>query len=60
MKQKRYWLRAIGVGLSVFFTGMAAYTGVPTTLDQLWGPFIQGVLATFTALGLNIRTASKT
>ena len=58
MRERRYWLRAIGVGLSVFFSGMLVYTGVPT-IDQLFQPFAQGVMATLTTLGLNVKTRSK-
>lgn len=31
--------------LAVFFTGMVAYDKTPTSLDQLWQPAVQGVLA---------------
>ena len=56
MRERRYYLRAIGVGLSVFFTGMAVYTGMPTSFDQLYQPAIQGILATLTTLGLHVST----
>ena len=59
MREQRYWQRAIGVGLSVFITGMAVYTGMPTSFDQLYQPAIQGILATLTTLGLNVSTRQR-
>lgn len=40
--------------LTIFFTGMLVYDKVPTDINQLWQPTVQGILG-----ALGIWTASK-
>lgn len=46
--------------LTVFFTGMLVYDKVPTTLDQLWQPFVQGVLSALLIWGASKMPAGGT
>ena len=46
-------IRALLLGAYVLISGLLVYEGVPTTLDQLWQPALQGFLAVFGALGIN-------
>lgn len=59
MYDKRQWFRAILQGLWMFLTGLAVYQGVPDSLDKLWQPAIQGMLAVLGALGINLNTRER-
>lgn len=51
---KRQIFQSVVQFLVVFFTGMLVYDKVPTTFDQVWQPFVQGILG-----ALSIWAASK-
>ena len=58
MSQKQA-IRALLTGLTVFLTGIAVYKGVPTSLDMVYQPFIQGLVAGLASLPINIGTRTK-
>ena len=58
MKERRYWLRALVVGLTTLLTGLLVYDK-PPDLAGFWQPFLQGSLAALAALGVNVATRSR-
>ena len=56
---RRQIFQSIGQFLSVFITGLLVYSGVPQSLDQLWLPTLQGLLAALAILGVSRAGPSK-
>ena len=57
MKERRYWMRAVGQGLMVMLTALLVYDA-PPDWSAYWKPGLQGLLAAGAALGLNVVTRS--
>lgn len=57
MKEKRYWIRAVGVAAATFFSALLVYDR-PPELAAYWQPALQAVLSGLAALGLNVGTRS--
>lgn len=52
---QKYWIRAAGVGLTVFFTALLGYDR-PPELGMYWQPVVQAFLAALAQLGFNAAT----
>ena len=56
MKADRHLGRAGVTFLTVFFTGLVVYQHIPTSLDQLWQPFVQAALSALALYGTSRKT----
>ena len=55
MRERRYWLRALGTGLVTTLTALAAYDR-PPEWAAYWTPVLQGFIVALTTLGVNVAT----
>lgn len=52
MSKRQVW-QSIGQFAIIFFTGMLVYDKVPTSLDQIWQPAMQGIVGALGVFGLS-------